>query len=59
MAETIREGIRMTDMAEISHTPLISNQKTFGQRLLPACFLGTIMVAMAGCGGSGMWSWES
>ena len=42
----------MSDMAQISSTSLISNRKTIGQRLLPAFYVSTLLIAMAG------WLWE-
>jgi hypothetical protein len=50
-AETIWEEHRMKDMASVFKTPLISNRKTTGQRLVPACLLGTLLIATAG------WMW--
>jgi hypothetical protein len=39
-------------MAEVSPTRLNPNKmRAIGRRLLPACFIGTVMVAMAG------WLW--
>jgi hypothetical protein len=42
----------MSAMAEVSPTRLNPNKmRAIGRRLLPACFIGTVMVAMAG------WLW--
>jgi hypothetical protein len=45
-------GARMSDMAEVSPSRRNSNKiREIGQRLLPACFIGTVLIAMAG------WLW--
>jgi hypothetical protein len=42
----------MSDMAEFSMTRGISNRmRAFGKGLIPACFAGAVVVAMAG------WIW--
>jgi hypothetical protein len=42
----------MSDMAEVSPTRWNSNRiRAIGQHLLPACFIGAVVIAMAG------WLW--
>jgi hypothetical protein len=42
----------MSDMTEVSPNPLNSNiMRAIGRHLLPACFVGAVVIAMAG------WLW--
>jgi hypothetical protein len=50
--ETFQEEARMSDMAEVSLTHGICNRlRAVGRRLLPTCFVGALVIAMAG------WLW--